>query len=213
MLMSILSDYLRLGHHEAVIVTINHFGLPNPAPMGIDLKDEFVIVAPYIQTKTYRNVTSINELTINLTHDSILYFNSIYRKDKIRYLSSRSVRPPVIDGNIDLYIEGVVTEMRVSPEHSRAILMVKPMEIYEGRGSRLAYSRANSCMIEALVYVTKIEALRDSAPRNILTKYVKLALANIRIVEELGGGELRFAAGFLKQRLRDLIGDTGDYYG
>lgn len=209
MLMSILSDYLRLGHHEAVIVTINHSGLSNPAPMGIELKGESIIITPYTRTKTYRNLTSVNELTINLTHDSIIYFDSLYRKERIRYFSSRTVEPPVIDGNVDLYIEGVVTESRVLPDHTRAILTVKPVEVYEGKGSKLAYSRANSCMIEALIYVTKIEALRDTAPRSILMKYAESAFANINIVERLGRGELKFAADFLKQRLRELIGDTG----
>jgi hypothetical protein len=58
---------------ETIFSTIDENGQPNFAPMGLVWGDEFIIVRPYRDTHTYRNMISNGYGIANLTDDVLAY--------------------------------------------------------------------------------------------------------------------------------------------
>lgn len=158
---NIINVYLRYGHHEALVTTVDIQGRVNTAPMGIELLNveghNYILVQPYINTETYRNLLNTREAVINVTSDVMLYYYSLFNPSRLGYESSRCVRPPRISGYVDLYVEGLVEEVNIV--NDRAYIKLKPLLCVRGCGSNLAFSRANALVIEALTQYTKLPAL------------------------------------------------------
>ena len=202
--LEILRKYLRYGHHEGIAVTLSPEGRINTAPVGIDLADNQVILLLYKGIRTLRNLEETGETALNLTNDSMLYYRSLYFPDRIRFKPSRLVKPPIIDEGVELYVECVVNDYQHMDKRVRFLL--KPVEVYLGKGSSLAYSRANYALIEALVYMTKIEALKGVESEEILKRLAEEVIRDLGIVDRLGSDELREASKDLKSRLSRIMG-------
>jgi len=198
-----MSKYLRYGHHEAIVVTLDRLQRPNPSAMGIHLSRDLVILRPYKRSRTFRNLVSLGEVTINLTNDSTLFFKSIYLKNEIRYMKSRHVKPPIIKGDVDLYIECRIRE--IIDEGDRVSFYMEVLDVYEGSGSKLSFSRANAQLIEALVFLTKMESLRGELSCNILSELLRRVESSISIAKRLGSDILKEPLNFIVSRARSIF--------
>ncbi len=205
-----LLKYLRHGHHEAVAVTLREGGSPNPAPMGVDLGfGRGIILKPYLTTSTLQNLMRLPEVTLNFTMDSTVFLNALLRREDMNYLPARSVKPPVINGPIDLYVEGRVTDVEVDLKGGRASVYVEPITVYEGPGSSLAFSRVDSAMIEALIYLTKAEALIHNVGPEVISALLRKVSESLTLVERLGSDEMINAAELVRKRAASLGGILG----
>ena len=184
---------MRYGIHEVLVTTLDRLGNPNVAPMGVALSNDLIILRPYINTKTFKNLTEVPEAVINITNDAIMFYRSLYDKTSITFSRAKKVRVPIIEGPIDLYVECIVNNYLISSD--RATFYLKPVNIYKGRGSRLAFSRANALLIEILVYLTKVEA-KALNPNEALPKIKDL----LSTIERLGSYELLDIVKELKRR-------------
>ncbi len=196
----LLETFFRHGHHEGIVVTLNEDGSPNTAPMGVDLERPYLLLRPYLTTKTYVNLRMFPELTINLTWDSLLFYRSLYGLKELRFRGSRKVKTPVIDGGIDLYVEGEVLKVLEDRVLGYAEVLVKPLDAYLGSGSRLAYSRADALLIEVMIYLTKAEVFAEVNPE-VASMLVERMEPYLLIAERLGSDEVREIALELRSRL------------
>ena len=186
----LLDTFFRHGHHEGIVVTLNEDNSPNAAPMGVDLKKPYLLLKPYLTTKTYVNLRVFPELTINLTWDSMLFYKSLYGLKDLRFKDSRKVKTPVIEGNIDLYVEGRALKILENRGLGYAEVLVEPLDAYTGSGSRLAYSRADALLIEVMIYLTKAEAFAEVNPE-VASILVERVQPHLLTAERLGSDELR----------------------
>jgi len=212
-----LSKLMRLGLHEAILVTVNDNGNPNPAPMGIKLEfldNRYVIVVkPYLNTKTYQNLLRSKVAAILITQDYKLFLQSLYRKDEIKYTKSPLLSLPIVVENVDYIIECVVEGVeRESNHRARVSLIAK--NLIKGLGSELSYSRVNSFMIEALVYLTKVEDLCSSYhyainvmsnPYQQLLNYASLVLINLSNAHRLANEFVKEDIEYLAHRLLNVL--------
>ena len=198
--------FFRHGHHEGIVVTLNEDGTPNTAPMGVDLSESLLLLKPYLATKTYSNLRKLPELTINLTWDSTLFYKSLYMFKELIFKRSKSVRPPIIDGGIDLYVEGEAVKFVERPNAGYCDVLVKPIESYAGNGSRLAYSRADALLIEVMIYLTKAEVFSVGNPE-ITRALVEHVVPDLDVAERLGSDEVREIALDLRHRLEGFRRD------
>ncbi len=197
----LLSKYLRLRLHEVLIVTIGDSGF-NVAPMGVEFVDEKLFIRPYKSTKTFLNVSSNPEVTLNVTQESKYFFKSIFKPWELRFKPAKKVKPPIIDGDFDLYVEGLVTLYKDDP--LRPTFKLEVVDVYEGCGSKLALSRANNALLEALVYYTKV---KDPGFRENVQEYLeslKILELNLNLVKKLGNEELKEMAIYIESKLREM---------
>ena len=56
---------------ETIISTIDKSGNVNFAPFGIKKNKNFILISPYIPSKTLNNLTSTKSATVNYTNDAV----------------------------------------------------------------------------------------------------------------------------------------------
>ena len=65
--------HLRTNHPiviiESIVTSIDAAGTVNCAPMGVEWGDEAIVLKPFLDTATYRNVTATGAAVVNLVDD------------------------------------------------------------------------------------------------------------------------------------------------
>ncbi|MEM4646100.1 MAG: DUF447 family protein [Zestosphaera sp.] len=198
-----INKFLRFRYHESIVVTLNEESSPHVAPMGVEYSEPYLILRPYRSSKTYTNLVLRPMLSLNFTHDARYFFKAIFKQEEIDFEFSGLERPPVIRGNFDLYVEGRAKLLDSADD--RAVFLVTAEKVYEGLGSKLALSRANNALLEALVYYTKIAALVSKGDKEI-PEYLNLLRINLNLVRKLGNPELVEMANTIESKLSELLG-------
>jgi hypothetical protein len=192
-----LRTYLRYGHHEAIVTTVDSSGSVNSAPMGIELRGDSILLRPYVGSKTYSNLVSTKEATINITNDSKLYYYSLFTPQILKYSPSKLVRPPRILGDVDLYIECEV--INIDNSVNPPLIYLRSLCCDLGSGCKLAFSRANSLVIEALVHYTKLPVLIREGNVDGVKRRVDVITYAYEVVERVGDEELKLI-------IKDILG-------
>lgn len=203
-----LRQYLRYGHHECVATTIDVEGVYNSAPMGVELFNDSIILKPYISTRTYSNIVSVGEVLLNITNDSLIYYYALFKPERIKYGKSRHIRPPRILGSIDLYVETMVISMDKIDE-SVAKVSLRPICCYEGSGSKLAFSRANSLLVEALIHYTKLPPLINDGKFDEVKHRYEAIKEVYDVVLRLGSKDINEAVEEILLKSSDLVRSGG----
>ncbi|MEM1600759.1 MAG: DUF447 family protein [Sulfolobales archaeon] len=202
-----LERYLRYGHHESIATTVDSSGRPNSAPMGIELIGDKVLMKPYLNTRTYANILSLREVMLNITTDAFLFYQTLFNSEEVRYGSPKIIKPPRILGSVDLYVECVVDT--ITHYEDFALISLRPICCYRGRGSRLAYSRANSAVIEALIHYTKLPHLISKGDLEGIRRRYAVLEASRNMVLKVGSDTLKKVVEDVWDRSLRLIREAG----
>ena len=54
---------------ESIVTTVAADGTVNCAPMGVEWGDDRIVLKPFLDTATYRNVTAVGSAVVNLVDD------------------------------------------------------------------------------------------------------------------------------------------------
>src|ERR1700674_6074782 len=54
---------------ETIVTTVAEDGTVNCAPMGVEWGDDALVLKPFVETATYRNVVATGVAVVNLTDD------------------------------------------------------------------------------------------------------------------------------------------------
>src|SRR5687768_6973073 len=54
---------------ETIVTTMSAAGEINCAPMGVEWDDESIVLKPFLETATYRNLVATGAAVVNLTDD------------------------------------------------------------------------------------------------------------------------------------------------
>ena len=140
---------------EAIVTTIDREGAVNCAPMGVEWADDTIVLKPFIETATYRNVTATRTAVVNLTDD-------------VRVFARAAISNPVYPTVPAAKVTGVVLadccswrELEV-----RAIDSTPPRARIETavvhRGTQrdfVGFNRACAAVLEAAIYATRVHLL------------------------------------------------------
>jgi len=196
---------LRYGHHEAIVVTVDSSGKPHAAAMGVRAQGKDLVISPYVSTRTYRNIIRGSLVSLALTQDSTVFCRVVVEPRELKFKEGRSRGIYLLDDNVDLHVEAV--PKLLSEGSTRAFVLLKVLDAYEGRGSLIAFSRANALLVESLVYLTKIRALLQSSPSGDfceLGKWLEVLRYSISLVKRLGSEELIRCADAVVDEVRKL---------
>jgi len=199
-----LEEMLRFGHHEAIVVTVHETGEPHAAAMGVRLLGEDLAIFPYTDTRTYRNIKTGSPVSLAFTHDALVFCDVVLRPLKLRYVSGRNSGFYLLDADVDVYVEAVPKS--IAEEGRRASVALSVLDVYGGKGHYFPYSRANSMLIEALIYFTKIRYFASSnrleAPE--LSSWIEILKHSVSLVRKLGSRDLVECVDTICRDLKDL---------
>ncbi len=140
---------------ESLVTTLDPEGRPNFAPMGVLWGDDEIVLKPYRETATFRNLCATGEAVVNLVDD-------------VRFFVEGALSSPVFPSTPAMVVRGVVLEAACSWRELRVreSQTVEPRARYTcdvvHRGYQreiVGYNRARAAVIEATILATRTRML------------------------------------------------------
>lgn len=172
---------------ETIVTTVNEQGEANFAPMGVSIGNGEVLIRPYKESATYRNLLAIRAAVVNLTDNVRLFAECAVSSPQCPSFPADGVRGLVLKDACTYYECSVV---EADTGHERAHFrceIVKKGVLREFVG----FNRAKNAIIEAAILATRVRFL---GVEKILQEYRRFS----EIVKKTGGEEEHSAMQYLQ---------------
>lgn len=161
---------------ESIFTTRSAEGELNFSPMGVVWGQDEIVVKPYRETTTYRNLLATGQAVVNLTDDVRLFARGAIGKPTFPWSEARVVDGAVVDAACS-WRELEVEEVDDSEERARMRTRVVHREV---RREFVGFNRARAAVIEAAILATRTRFL---PMEEILEDFDRLRV----IVDKTGG--------------------------
>ena len=144
---------------ETIVTTVAANGEVNCAPMGVewnpDAASESIVLKPFLETATYRNVRATQTAVVNLIDDV-----RVFAKAAISNPSYQTVPAQVVHGVVLAdacsWRELEVVAIDSTPPRSR----IETQTVHRGvRREFIGFNRARHAVLEAAIYATRVHLL------------------------------------------------------
>ncbi|MDJ0271711.1 MAG: DUF447 family protein [Aigarchaeota archaeon] len=147
--------------YEVIVSTYSEHGEPHFAAMGCGLiDDEHLILKPYINTETYRNLLYWKAAAINVTNEPYHFYSAVFNKP-LPHRRGEKVTAPLLDG-AEAWIEAVVENISADTT-DRATVTLIPSTIKSAQPIIQPYSRASHALVEMLIHYTRVRVFAQSS--------------------------------------------------
>jgi len=150
---------------ETIISTIDPNGNVNFAPFGIKKTREFILISPYIPSKTLNNLNSTKCAAINYTNEAFFFVNSIIGEKSFKKKRCKKIKGFFLEDCL-AYDEVEVYEIKndkVRPTFKCKIVESILNKRFEG------FNRAQFSLVEACILATRINFLDEKKIMNDLS--------------------------------------------
>jgi uncharacterized protein len=171
---------------ETMVTTLDREGRANFAPMGVEWGEERILLKPFQETTTFRNLVETGEAVVNLVDDVLCYVQGALGSPSFPAAPAVAVRGLVMDAACS-WRELRVREQDTSQPRARFVCDV----LHRGvRREFVGYSRARAAVLEATILATRTRLLPI---QEILAEYRRLQV----IVDKTAGPAEREAMAIL----------------
>jgi hypothetical protein len=179
---------------ESIFATLGPDEKPNFAPMGITWGEIELIVRPFRDTATYRNLLATGYGVLSLTDDVLPFIQTSLYHTELPHIPAQRVPGVVLQGACS-WRELQVLSVGGSPERAE----IRCQVVHEGRlRDFLGFCRASAAVLEAAILATRLDAHTPAAVQEIMRHYAQ-------IVEKTGGDNDRQAFHLVEQFIRSRL--------
>lgn len=185
---------------ETLLTSLDPAGRLNCAPMGVDWGDDLIVIKPFLETVTFRNLQATRAAVINLTDDALLFAQAVTHhpaSDQPATVPAERIAGRVLEVACSWREVEVVT-IDDTPPRSR----IETRVVH--RGSRREWSgfnRARHAVLEAAILATRTHLLQAD---EIRSEYRKLRV----IVDKTAGPREQEAMALLENYVREKLAGT-----
>lgn len=176
---------------ESIVTTVDADGRVNCAPMGVEWGEDVIVLKPFLDTATYRNVVATGAAVVNLTDDVRVFAHAAISNPE--YPTKPAVVVPgvvLVDGCS--WRELTVRSIDSTPPRSRIEMTV----VHRGTGREfIGFNRARHAVLEAAIYATRLHLL---SREHIESEMARLEV----IVDKTAGPAEREAMALLVEHMR-----------
>ncbi len=180
---------------ETIVTTLNEQGEANFAPMGVTIGDGEILIRPYKDSATYRNLLATGQAVVNLTDNARLFAEGAVSSPQFPAFPADTVRGLVLKDACSYYECSVI---QADTAHERADFrcqVVKKGFLREFVG----FNRAKNAIIEAAILATRVRFL---GVEKILQEYLRFS----EIVKKTGAEEevkaMRYLQDYVERQQR-----------
>ena len=179
---------------ETILTTTAATGQINCAPMGVEWGEEIIVIKPYQDTTTYRNLAATQTAVVNLT-DNVLLFAQSAIGDPVFPTAPAEVVSGVRLQDVCSWREVQVEAVDTHQPRARLTTRV----VHRGFAREfLGFNRARHAVLEAAILATRTRFL----PRQqILAEFKRLQV----IVDKTAGPPEQEAMSLLTQHLHQVL--------
>jgi uncharacterized protein len=161
---------------ETIVTTIAEDGTLNFAPMGVEWGDEAIVLKPFLETTTYRNIAASRAAVVNLTDDVRIFARAAISSPQYESSPATVVRGVVLAGCCS-WRELEVQTIDSTPPRSRIEMTV----VHRGtRREFIGFNRARHAVLEAAIYATRLHLL----PRS----FIDSEMARLQVIVDKTAG-------------------------
>jgi hypothetical protein len=171
---------------ETIVTTRDTGGAINFAPMGVEWGDEIIVLKPFLETSTFRNVSASCQAVVNLTDDAMLFAQGAISSPQFPWQPASVVQGAVLQAACS-WRELEVLTIDATPPRSR----IEARVVHRGVSREfLGFNRARHAVLEAAILATRTHLLPADQIRD---EFAKLQV----IVEKTAGPREREAMALL----------------
>jgi hypothetical protein len=140
---------------ECIVTTSAEDGTVNVAPMGVEWGEEEIVLKPFLNTATYRNVAATGRAVVNLTDDVRIFARAAISNPQppTRPAAGGSA---VVLADCCSWRELAVTAIDSTPPRARITTRV----VHRGFVREfIGFNRARHAVLEAAIYATRLHLL------------------------------------------------------
>jgi hypothetical protein len=167
---------------ETIVTSLSADGIVNCAPMGVEWGTETIVLKPFIDTATYRNVSATGAAVVNLIDDVRVFAEAALANRTYPTETARVVRGAVLTGCCS-WREVRATAIDSTPPRARIQTTVVHSQT---RREFIGFNRARHAVLEATIYATRIHLL---AP-----EFLESELARLQVIVDKTAGPEEFEA-------------------
>ena len=187
---------------ETIVTTVAPDGAINCAPMGVewdpDEDGDTIVLKPFLETATYRNVIATRAAVVNLIDDVRVFARAAISNPEYATEPAASVRGVVL-ADACSWREVSVRAIDSTPPRSR----IETAVVHHGtRREFIGFNRARHAVLEAAIYATRVRIL----PRDFLLAEVDRLQV---IVDKTAGPREREAMALLAAYIQSAPPEPG----
>ncbi len=176
---------------ESIVTTMDPAGAVNFAPMGVEWGEETIVLKPFLETTTFRNVAASRVAVVNLTDDAMLFAQGAISSPSYPAFPAEVVRGVVLESACS-WRELEVVSVDDTPPRSR----IEARVVHLGfRREFVGFNRARHAVLEAAILATRTHLL---PAEQIRAEFEKLQV----IVDKTAGPRERDAMALLTGYVR-----------
>jgi hypothetical protein len=177
---------------EAIITTMDEAGLVNFAPMGVEWGDDRIVVKPFLETTTFRNLRDGGAAVVNLTDDVMLFARAAISSPQYPAFPAVRVRGVVLEAACswrELEVRHIdATPPRSRIDFNRARNAVLETAIVATRTHLISAAEIREDVARLQVIVDKTAGPREREAMALLTDYIENKLAAIASTQDATQG-------------------------
>lgn len=160
----------------------------NFAPMGVEWGDQTIVLKPFLETTTFRNVSVTGTAVVNLTDDAMLFAQGAISSPQFPWVPATIVKGAVLEAACS-WRELEVATIDATPPRSR----IEARVVYRGvKREFMGFNRAKHAVLEAAILATRTHLLPAEQIRD---DFARLQI----IVDKTAGPREREAMALLTQ--------------
>lgn len=139
---------------ETLLTSLDPAGALNCAPMGVEWGEEVIVIKPFLETVTFRNLAATRAAVLNLTDDALLFAQAVTHHPASAHpatVPAERVTGRVLESACS-WREVEVTRIDDTPPRSRIATRV----VHRGvRREWAGFNRARHAVLEAAILATR----------------------------------------------------------
>lgn len=161
---------------ETIVTTIDGNGLVNCAPMGVEWAETTIVLKPFLDTATYRNVVATRTAVVNLV-DDVRVFAMAAISNPTYPTTPAAVVPGVRLADCCSWRELRVRALDATAPRSR----IEADVVHSGTHREfIGFNRAAHAVLEATIYATRLHLLAR--------EFVEAELARLQVIVDKTAG-------------------------
>jgi hypothetical protein len=178
---------------ETIITTVAEDGTLNFAPMGVEWGDAAIVLKPFLETATYRNVLATRAAVVNLIDDVRVFARAAIADPQYPTVPAVVVRGAVL-ADCCSWREVELRAVDSTPPRAR----IETAVVHQGiRREFIGFNRARHAVLEAAIYATRLHLL----PRAFVESEIQRLQV---IVDKTAGAQELEAMALLAEHVRTM---------
>lgn len=172
---------------ETIVTTVDQHGAANFAPMGVTIGNDDIVIRPYKESATFRNLLATGAAVVNLTDTIRPFAECAVSSPQFPTFPAETVRGLVLN-DACAYYECSVARADTGGERTSFHCRIMKKGILR---EFVGFNRAKNAIIEAAILATRVRFL---GAEKILEEYRRFS----EIVDKTGGVEERSTMQYLQ---------------